>query len=76
MRLLPTTLPPEGVEGEQPAFLNAALIGETPLSARDVLDALIAIEAERGRERPFTGRLGRSTSIWCCLAIRLSMSRA
>jgi 2-amino-4-hydroxy-6-hydroxymethyldihydropteridine diphosphokinase len=44
---------PEGVEGEQPAFLNAAVIGETHLSARDVLDALLAIEAERGRERPF-----------------------
>jgi 2-amino-4-hydroxy-6-hydroxymethyldihydropteridine diphosphokinase len=44
---------PEGVEGEQPAFLNAAVIGETHLSARDLLDALLAIEAERGRERPF-----------------------
>jgi 2-amino-4-hydroxy-6-hydroxymethyldihydropteridine diphosphokinase len=44
---------PEGVEGEQPAFLNAAVIGETHLSARDVLEALLAIEAERGRERPF-----------------------
>jgi 2-amino-4-hydroxy-6-hydroxymethyldihydropteridine diphosphokinase len=44
---------PEGVEGEQSAFLNAAVIGETHLSARDVLDALFAIEAERGRERPF-----------------------
>jgi 2-amino-4-hydroxy-6-hydroxymethyldihydropteridine diphosphokinase len=44
---------PEGVEGEQPAFLNAAAIGETQLSAREVLDALLAIEAERGRQRPF-----------------------
>ena len=44
---------PEGVEGEQPPFLNAAVIGETRLSARDVLEALLAIEAERGRERPF-----------------------
>ena len=44
---------PEGVEGEQPAFLNAAAIGETHLSAKDLLDALLAIEAERGRERPF-----------------------
>ena len=44
---------PEGVEGEQPPFLNAAVIGETHLSARDVLEALLAIEAERGRERPF-----------------------
>ena len=45
---------PEGVEGEQPPFLNAAAIGETHLSARDVLDGLLAIEAERGRVRPFT----------------------
>ena len=44
---------PEGVEGEQPPFLNAAVIGETRLSARDVLEALLATEAERGRERPF-----------------------
>ena len=44
---------PEGVEGEQPSFLNAAVVGETQLSARGVLDALLAIEAERGRERPF-----------------------
>jgi 2-amino-4-hydroxy-6-hydroxymethyldihydropteridine diphosphokinase len=44
---------PEGVEGEQPAFLNAAAIGETHLSARDVLEALLAIELERGRARPF-----------------------
>ena len=44
---------PEGVEGEQPAFLNAAAIGETHLSAREVLDALLAMEAERGRQRPF-----------------------
>jgi 2-amino-4-hydroxy-6-hydroxymethyldihydropteridine diphosphokinase len=44
---------PEGVEGEQPAFLNAAVIGDTHLSARDLLNALLAIEAERGRERPF-----------------------
>ncbi len=44
---------PEGVEGQQPAFLNAAAIGETHLSARELLDALLAIEAERGRQRPF-----------------------
>ena len=44
---------PEGVEGDQPAFLNAAATGETRLTAREVLDALLAIEAERGRERLF-----------------------
>lgn len=35
------------------AFLNAAAVGETTLSAREVLGALLAIERERGRERPF-----------------------
>ena len=34
-------------------FLNAALVGETTLSARELLDALQAIEQERGRERPY-----------------------
>jgi 2-amino-4-hydroxy-6-hydroxymethyldihydropteridine diphosphokinase len=32
--------------------LNAAAVGETALSARELLDALLAIEHERGRERP------------------------
>lgn len=44
---------PEGVEGNQPAFLNAAVIGETDLSARQLLDALLVMEAARGRKRPF-----------------------
>lgn len=35
------------------AFLNAAAVGETTLPARGVLDALLAIEAARGRARPF-----------------------
>ena len=43
---------PEGVDGEQPLFLNAAVIGETDLPARTVLDALLGIEAARGRARP------------------------
>ena len=34
-------------------FLNAALVGETTLSARELLDALLAIEQERRRERPY-----------------------
>src|SRR5476649_1648088 len=34
-------------------FLNAALVGETTLRARELLDALQAIEQERGRERPY-----------------------
>ena len=46
---------PVGVPDQQPAFLNAAAIGETEMTARGVLDALLAIERERGRERPFPG---------------------
>ena len=43
---------PVGVSGPQPLYLNAAAVGDTRLSARDLLDALLAIERERGRERP------------------------
>jgi 2-amino-4-hydroxy-6-hydroxymethyldihydropteridine diphosphokinase len=45
---------PVGV-GPQPQFLNGALVGDTTLSARELLDQLLAIERERGRERPFPG---------------------
>ena len=34
-------------------FLNAAAVGQTSLTARGVLEALLAIEQERGRERPY-----------------------
>jgi len=44
---------PVGVPGPQPAFLNAAAVGDTQLSAREILATLLAIERERGRERPF-----------------------
>ena len=45
---------PEG-EGlqDQPPYLNAVLVGETSLTAREVLDALLLIEHDFGRERPF-----------------------
>ncbi len=43
---------PVGVGEAQPDFLNAAAVGTTALSARALLDALLAIERERGRERP------------------------
>lgn len=39
--------------GPEPPYLNAALVGRTSLDARALLDALLAIEAEHGRERPF-----------------------
>jgi len=45
---------PVGV-GTQPTFLNAAAVGESALSARDLLRALLAIEQRYGRERPFPG---------------------
>jgi 2-amino-4-hydroxy-6-hydroxymethyldihydropteridine diphosphokinase len=45
---------PVGVAG-QPRFLNAAAIGETALSAGELLQRLLAIENERGRERPYAG---------------------
>jgi len=44
---------PVGVEVDQPEFLNAAVVGATTLPPRALLDALLAIERERGRERPF-----------------------
>jgi len=44
---------PFGVSEPQPAFLNAAVVGTTTLTARGLLDALLAIERERGRERPY-----------------------
>ena len=37
----------------QPAYLNAAVVGLTALSPRALLDRLMAIERERGRERPY-----------------------
>jgi len=46
---------PLDVPGPQPPFLNAALIGSTELPAADLLRALLSIEAERGRERPYPG---------------------
>jgi len=46
---------PVGVTGKQPDFLNAVAVGETPLAPRALLDTLLAIERDRGRERPFPG---------------------
>jgi 2-amino-4-hydroxy-6-hydroxymethyldihydropteridine diphosphokinase len=43
---------PVGVLGPQPVYLNAAVVGDTMLSPRALLDALLAIERERGRQRP------------------------
>jgi 2-amino-4-hydroxy-6-hydroxymethyldihydropteridine diphosphokinase len=46
---------PVGVAHEQPRFLNAAAVGETMLSARALLHALLAVEQRFGRERPYEG---------------------
>jgi 2-amino-4-hydroxy-6-hydroxymethyldihydropteridine diphosphokinase len=37
----------------QPGYLNAAMVGMTTLSPRALLDRLMEIEREQGRERPF-----------------------
>jgi len=42
---------PVGMTGPQRMVLNAAAVGDTSLSAADLLEALLAIELERGRER-------------------------
>jgi 2-amino-4-hydroxy-6-hydroxymethyldihydropteridine diphosphokinase len=48
----PIVTNPEDVPDLQPPFLNAAAVGETAWPARQVLEALLAIELERGRVRP------------------------
>lgn len=47
---------PEG-EGlqDQPQYLNAVVSGTTTLDARSLLAAMLGIEQEYGRERPFPG---------------------
>ena len=46
---------PVGVPDAQPPFLNAAAVGAAEVPARELLAALLDIERERGRERPFPG---------------------
>ena len=45
--------PPEGVGDEHGPYLNAAVVGLTSLSVRDLLDRLLEIEEESGRQRPY-----------------------
>ena len=45
---------PVGV-GSQGLFLNGAAVGTTSLTARELLDFLLQVERDRGRERPFPG---------------------
>lgn len=44
---------PVGVGPEHGPYLNAAVVGETRLSARMLLERLLEIEEERGRARPY-----------------------
>jgi 2-amino-4-hydroxy-6-hydroxymethyldihydropteridine diphosphokinase len=46
---------PVGVSQPQPTFMNAAAVGMSGTSARALLDSLLTIERERGRERPRAG---------------------
>jgi 2-amino-4-hydroxy-6-hydroxymethyldihydropteridine diphosphokinase len=42
-------------DSSQPRYLNAAAVGATTLSARALLEFLLRVEAERGRQRPHPG---------------------
>jgi len=41
-----------GAGGAQPAYLNAAVVGDTALSPRQLLSVLLTIEQAYGRSRP------------------------
>jgi len=43
---------PVGVSADHPRYLNGVVIGETSLSARQLLDRLLQIENAAGRTRP------------------------
>jgi len=46
---------PVDVPAPAPMFLNAAATGESELSAPAVLDLLLTVEQQFGRERPYAG---------------------
>lgn len=46
---------PVGMPGSPPRVINAAAVGETILSAHDLLRRLLVVERELGRERPYPG---------------------
>ena len=43
---------PVGVPDDQPHYLNGVVVGETSLTARQMLDELLSIEKAAGRTRP------------------------
>lgn len=52
----PVETDPEGAGLEdQPGYLNAAVVGESDLPARILLDTLLQIERDFGRQRPYHG---------------------
>ncbi len=68
---------PEG-EGpqDQPLYLNGVVVGETSLGAREMLDAIMAVEQAYGRERPFPGAARTLDIDLFCSAMTSSSSRA
>jgi len=46
---------PVDMPGNPPRVINAAAVGETSLSALDLLRRLLAVERDLGRERPYPG---------------------
>lgn len=46
---------PVGVSGEQPRYLNAAVVGEAQLEPMALLKRLLSIEEQLGRTRPYWG---------------------
>jgi 2-amino-4-hydroxy-6-hydroxymethyldihydropteridine diphosphokinase len=46
---------PVGVAGDQPRFLNAAVVGSSKLDATELLTSLQGIEGAAGRQRPYPG---------------------
>jgi 2-amino-4-hydroxy-6-hydroxymethyldihydropteridine diphosphokinase len=46
---------PVDMPGSPGPFLNGAAVGETALSPRELLETLLAIEQQFGRERPYAG---------------------
>jgi len=45
---------PVGVSGPQSLYLNGVLVGQAGMAALELLSLLHEIEAERGRERPYS----------------------
>ena len=46
---------PIDMPGDPPRVLNAAAVGNTPLTARALLRRLLDVEQQLGRERPYPG---------------------